>query len=67
MTLPELSIKRHVLAWMLSGVLVLFGIIGLHQAEMDHKLTYGTESLFDAFETAGVNELLDIHRPSTKP
>ncbi len=45
----------------------LFGIIGLHQAEMDHKLTYGTEGLFDAFETAGVNELLDIHRPSTKP
>ena len=27
MTLPELSIKRHVLAFMLSGVLVLFGII----------------------------------------
>ncbi len=27
MTLPELSIKRHVLAYMLSGALVLFGII----------------------------------------
>jgi len=27
MTLPELSIKRHVLAWMLNGVLVLFGVI----------------------------------------
>ena len=26
MTLPELSIKRHVLAWMLSAVLVLFGV-----------------------------------------
>ena len=27
MTLPELSIKRHVLAWMMSAVLVLVGII----------------------------------------
>ena len=25
MTLPELSVKRHVLAWMLNAVLVLFG------------------------------------------
>ena len=27
MTLPELSVKRHVLAWMLNAVLVLFGVI----------------------------------------
>lgn len=35
MTLPELSIKRHVLAWMLSGVLVLFGIISYQRIGMD--------------------------------
>jgi hypothetical protein len=29
MTLPELSIRRHVLAWMLNAVLVLFGVISL--------------------------------------
>ncbi|MBI5938233.1 MAG: efflux RND transporter permease subunit [Betaproteobacteria bacterium] len=35
MTLPELSIKRHVLAWMLSGVLVLFGIISFMRIGID--------------------------------
>jgi HAE1 family hydrophobic/amphiphilic exporter-1 len=35
MTLPQLSIKRHVLAWMLSAVLVLFGIIGYQRIGMD--------------------------------
>ncbi|HJW26863.1 MAG TPA: efflux RND transporter permease subunit [Rhodocyclaceae bacterium] len=35
MTLPELSIKRHVLAWMLSAVLVLFGIISYGRIGMD--------------------------------
>jgi HAE1 family hydrophobic/amphiphilic exporter-1 len=35
MTLPELSIKRHVLAWMLSAVLVLFGIISYQRIGMD--------------------------------
>jgi HAE1 family hydrophobic/amphiphilic exporter-1 len=35
MTLPELSIKRHVLAWMLSGVLVLFGIISYQRIGID--------------------------------
>ncbi len=35
MTLPELSIKRHVLAWMLSGVLVLFGLIAYQRIGMD--------------------------------
>ncbi len=35
MTLPELSIKRHVLAWMLSGVLVLFGIISYQRIGVD--------------------------------
>lgn len=35
MTLPELSIKRHVLAWMLNAVLVLFGVISFDRIGMD--------------------------------
>ena len=35
MTLPELSIKRHVLAWMMSAVLVLVGIIGYQRVGLD--------------------------------
>ena len=35
MTLPELSIRRHVLAYMLSGVLVLFGIISYLRIGVD--------------------------------
>jgi len=35
MTLPELSIRRHVLAYMLSGVLVLFGLIGFFRIGVD--------------------------------
>ncbi|PKO53345.1 MAG: AcrB/AcrD/AcrF family protein [Betaproteobacteria bacterium HGW-Betaproteobacteria-20] len=35
MTLPELSIKRHVLAWMISALLVLFGIISYQRIGID--------------------------------
>ncbi len=35
MTLPELSIRRHVLAWMLSGVIVLLGIISYQRIGVD--------------------------------
>jgi len=35
MTLPEFSIQRHVLAWMLSGVLVLFGIVAYNRIGVD--------------------------------
>jgi HAE1 family hydrophobic/amphiphilic exporter-1 len=35
MTLPELSIKRHVLAYMMSAVLVLFGIIAYQRLGVD--------------------------------
>ena len=35
MTLPELSIKRHVLAWMLSLMIVLFGIIAYQRIGVD--------------------------------
>ena len=39
MTMPELSIKRHVLAVMLNAVLVLFGVIAYQRIGMD-KLPY---------------------------
>ena len=39
MTLPELSIQRHVLAVMLNAVLVLFGLIAYQRVGMD-KLPY---------------------------
>lgn len=35
MTLPELSIKRHVFAFMLSGVLMLIGLIGYQRVGVD--------------------------------
>jgi hydrophobic/amphiphilic exporter-1 (mainly G- bacteria), HAE1 family len=35
MTLPEFSIKRHVLAWMLSGMIILFGIISYDRIGVD--------------------------------
>ena len=35
MNLPELSIRRHVLAYMLSGVLVLFGLISFLRIGVD--------------------------------
>jgi len=35
MTLPELAIRRHVLAWMLSGVLVLTGLIAYQRIGVD--------------------------------
>jgi len=35
MNLPQLSIRRHVLAWMMSAVLVLFGLIAYDRIGMD--------------------------------
>ncbi|ROR32399.1 efflux RND transporter permease subunit [Inmirania thermothiophila] len=35
MTLPEIAIRRHVLAWMLSGVLVLFGLVSFQRLGVD--------------------------------
>lgn len=49
------------------GHVDMFGIVALYPAEMDHKLSYGAESLCEGFDTSGVSELLDIHRPSTRP
>jgi len=35
MNLPELAIKRHVLAWMLSAVLILFGVVSYQKVGVD--------------------------------
>lgn len=35
MNLPEVSIRRHVLAWMVSGVLALFGLISFQRIGID--------------------------------
>ena len=35
MKLPEISIKRHVFAWMLSAVIVLFGTISYQRIGVD--------------------------------
>ncbi len=35
MTLPEIAIRRHVLAWMLSGALALVGLIGYQRIGVD--------------------------------
>ncbi len=37
MNLPEISIKRYVLAYMLSGVLVLFGLVSYQQIGVDRN------------------------------
>ncbi|MCH9771594.1 MAG: efflux RND transporter permease subunit, partial [Betaproteobacteria bacterium] len=35
MSLPEISIRRHVLAWMVSGIFILLGIIGFQKIGID--------------------------------
>ncbi|MDQ6961358.1 MAG: efflux RND transporter permease subunit [Mariprofundaceae bacterium] len=35
MNLPELAIKRHVLAWMLSAILILFGVVSYQKIGID--------------------------------
>ncbi|RME82446.1 MAG: efflux RND transporter permease subunit, partial [Zetaproteobacteria bacterium] len=35
MTLPELAIRRHVLAWVISGVIALFGLIAYQRIGVD--------------------------------
>ena len=35
MTLPEISIRRHVFAWMISFIFILFGYIGYQKIGVD--------------------------------
>lgn len=43
----------------------LLALIPVHQAEMNLKLASGTAALYDAFDRAGVSEVLDPNRPSS--
>lgn len=60
MTLPELSIRRHVLAWMLSGVLVLFGLVAYGRIGLDRfpKIDFPMVSITTVLEGANP-ELVD--------
>ena len=42
----------------------LLAVVPLHQAELDLKLTEGTDALLNAFDRVRVTELLDPDRPS---
>ena len=55
MTLPELSIQRHVLAYMLSGVLVLFGIISFQGIGVDRYPVIEFPSISVTTTMAGAN------------
>lgn len=41
-----------------------YGIILLHTDEMNFKLKKGADSLLEKFQSAGVNEVVDLKRPS---
>jgi len=43
----------------------LLAVVPLHQAEIDVKLTQGSQALLDAFRSATVSELFDPERPSS--
>ena len=43
----------------------LLALIPVHQAEMNLKLASGSGALYDAFDRAGVSEMLDPARPSS--
>lgn len=47
-----------------AGPINFYGVIALHQEEMDRKLEAGVEALFDPFDAAGVSELVQPDRPS---
>lgn len=39
-----------------------YSLIPLYQEEMEFKLKKGLDSLYQKFDAAGINELLDINR-----
>ena len=40
------------------------GIVPIFERELELKLEQGVEALFERFDRAGVNELLDVQRSS---
>ncbi len=60
MTLPELSIRRHVLAYMLSGVIVLFGLIAYQGIGVDRYPSIDFPRISITTTLAGANpEIID--------
>ena len=60
MTLPELSIRRHVLAWMLNGLLVLFGLIAFQRIGIDRYPTVEFPTISVTTTLPGANpEVMD--------
>lgn len=64
--LPPQTVPEDFATLKLDDRLVNFyGAVALHKAEMERKLKKGSDSLFDALATQGVNELLRPDREST--
>lgn len=65
--LPPMTLPRSIDSAPLPNgeTLGIFGIIALHRDEIDHKLEHGVDGLLDGFDRNRVNELLDLHRPSS--
>ena len=55
MTLPELSVRRHVLAYMLSAVLVLFGVISYQRIGVDRMPAFDVPVLTVVTALPGAN------------
>jgi len=58
MTLPEISIRRYVLAWMISGIFVLLGIIGFQKIGIDK---YNFMEYLDTFIEPDENQKYTIY------
>jgi len=59
-TLPEISINRHVLAWMLSAVLVLFGLVSFDRIGVDRYPFIEVPMISVTTTLAGANpEIID--------
>ena len=60
MTLPEISIRRHVLAWMISAIFVLLGIISFQKIGLDKFPTIDFPILTVTTTLEGANpEIID--------
>ncbi|RLA12007.1 MAG: hypothetical protein DRQ59_08605, partial [Gammaproteobacteria bacterium] len=60
MTLPEISINRHVLAWMLSALLVLFGLVSFDRIGVDRYPYIDVPMISVTTTLAGANpEIID--------
>jgi hypothetical protein len=49
----------------IGGKISLLAAVPLHPAEIRLKLDHGSSALVEAFDRAGINELVDPRRPSS--